>query len=309
MRKAGGGFQCIAAAILAGSAGWVAAALACGMALAQDQASGGRRAPEQRATLEGDNPSRFRWVPGPLAARTPARSDPSLDPLGAGMPVPVLIRPPELARRPARLDDIIIPPVPRLAQRPTRPEPLPQSNIGQGPVDFAEITAPRLVSEPRLVTRRKLGALSPAFVIPIASGRITSMFNRGRFHPAIDLAGALGSPVFATTARQTVVFAGWRGGYGNAVITRDDQGRTHLYGHLQSITTKVGEVLDQRQQLGHLGSTGYSTGPHVHYEVKSADGLAVNPVALLFPGLDVAAGYRWDAQDGVMLTAAGRPQP
>ena len=135
------------------------------------------------------------------------------------------------------------------------------------------------------------------------------MFNRGRYHPAIDLAAEIGSPVIATTSRQVVISAGWYGGYGNAVRTKDDQGRIHLYGHLQSIIAKVGDMLDQRQQLGYLGSTGFSTGPHLHYELKSEDGRPIDPVTLLFPGLDVAAGYRWTAQDGVMLTAARRLQP
>src|SRR6185503_17452830 len=78
-------------------------------------------------------------------------------------------------------------------------------------------------------------ARAPEFIMPFANGRVTSLFNQGRVHPAIDLAGRLGSPVFSTTARQRVTFAGWRGGYGNCVMTRDDLGRAHLYGHLQKI--------------------------------------------------------------------------
>ena len=133
----------------------------------------------------------------------------------------------------------------------------------------------------------------PEFIMPFANGRVTSLFNQGRRHPAIDLAGKLGSPVLVTTARQKVVFAGWRGGYGNAVITVDDVGRTHLYGHLQRITSRVGQTLRQGDQLGHLGSTGRSTGPHVHYEVKNSKGGHINPVTLLFPGRGVAKGYAW----------------
>jgi murein DD-endopeptidase MepM/ murein hydrolase activator NlpD len=134
---------------------------------------------------------------------------------------------------------------------------------------------------------------APEFIMPFANGRVTSLFNQGRRHPAIDLAGALGSPVLATTSRQTVVFAGGRGGYGNAVITRDAFGRTHLYGHLQRVTSRVGQVLNQGDKLGHLGSTGYSTGPHVHYEVRNGKGQHINPVTLLFPGRPVSRGYAW----------------
>lgn len=131
------------------------------------------------------------------------------------------------------------------------------------------------------------------FIMPFAGGRVTSLYNQGRRHPAIDLAGALGSPVLATTSHQTVIFAAWRGGYGNAVLTRDAYGWIHLYGHLRSVTAKVGQVLNQGDQLGQLGSTGYSTGPHVHYEVRDAKGAHVNPVTLLFPGRHVRTGLAW----------------
>lgn len=136
-------------------------------------------------------------------------------------------------------------------------------------------------------------AQAPEFIMPFANGRVTSLFNQGRRHPAIDLAGALGSPVLATTGAQKVVFAGWRGGYGNAVITQDMFGWTHLYGHLASIASRVGQMLEQGDKLGHLGSTGHSTGPHVHYEVRDSRGAHVNPVGLLFPGRSVGKGLAW----------------
>jgi murein DD-endopeptidase MepM/ murein hydrolase activator NlpD len=147
--------------------------------------------------------------------------------------------------------------------------------------------------------------------MPFANGRVTSLFNQGRRHPAIDLAGALGSPVYATTNSQRVVFAAWRGGYGKAVITRDAQGRTHLYGHLQSISARVGQMLDQGHVLGRLGSTGRSTGPHVHYEVKTPAGRHINPVTVLFPGRSVSRGYAWRdlRQEIPVRTAAAQPRP
>jgi murein DD-endopeptidase MepM/ murein hydrolase activator NlpD len=149
---------------------------------------------------------------------------------------------------------------------------------------------------------------APEFIMPFANGRVTSLFNQGRRHPAIDLAGKLGSPVVVTTSRQKIVFAGPRGGYGNAVITSDDFGRTHLYGHLQRITSRVGQMLEQGDKLGHLGSTGHSTGPHVHYEVRNPKGVHVNPVTLLFPGRGVAKGYAWldVRQESVLARVAAR---
>lgn len=155
------------------------------------------------------------------------------------------------------------------------------------------------------VAKRPLG---PAFIIPFENGRITSMFNRGRVHPAIDLAGRLGSPVMATSAGQTVTFAGGYGGYGLAVITRDRDGRVHLYGHLSAINTRAGATLTQGERLGALGSTGFSTGPHVHYEVKDANGRHIDPATLLFPGRTVTAGFTWQGTglQGSTFAAAER---
>jgi murein DD-endopeptidase MepM/ murein hydrolase activator NlpD len=148
---------------------------------------------------------------------------------------------------------------------------------------------------------------APEFIMPFERGRVTSLFNQGRYHPAIDLAGRLGSPVHATTRRQRVIFTGWRNGYGNTVVTRDDAGRMHLYAHLQRIVTKVGTVLEQGLMLGTLGSTGRSTGPHVHYEVKSRAGAHINPVTLLFPGRRVGRGYAWNsARSTTRVATRGR---
>lgn len=143
----------------------------------------------------------------------------------------------------------------------------------------------------------------PEFIMPFERGRVTSLFNQGRYHPAIDLAGPLGSRVQATTRRQRVIFTGWRNGYGNTVVTRDEAGRMHLYGHLQRIVARVGIVLEQGLMLGTLGSTGRSTGPHVHYEVKTRAGAHVDPVTLLF-GRRVGRGYAWNGSRSVTRVAA-----
>ena len=151
------------------------------------------------------------------------------------------------------------------------------------------------------------------FIMPFERGRVTSLFHQGRYHPAIDLAGSLGSTVHSTTRKQRVTFAGWRGGYGNAVITRDELGRTHLYGHLLRIFATVGSILDQGQKLGALGSTGHSTGPHVHYEVRNKAGAHVNPVTLLFPGRGVGRGFAWNGASSVKpargMVAQAQPRP
>ena len=125
-------------------------------------------------------------------------------------------------------------------------------------------------------------ATSSGFILPFTNGRITSRFHQGRWHPALDLAAPIGTAVAATTSGQKVSFAGRRGGYGNVVIARDSQGRTHLYAHLHTIAVRAGQVVNQGQKLGTVGSTGFSTGPHLHYEVKNVAGRHVDPAPLLF---------------------------
>jgi murein DD-endopeptidase MepM/ murein hydrolase activator NlpD len=170
---------------------------------------------------------------------------------------------------------------------------------------------PRLLQEPRLL-RGRLGDIAQEFILPFDRGRVTSMFNQGRRHPAIDLAGPLGTPVYATTRKQRVTFAGRRGGYGNLVIARDPSGRLHYYGHLHRTIARVGTLLDQGEVLGLLGSTGRSTGPHVHYEVRTPAGRHLDPARLLFPDRRVARGYAWDTpRDASTRLAArsGQPRP
>jgi len=166
-----------------------------------------------------------------------------------------------------------------------------------------------LAAIPDLQGSGESAPLVQEFIMPFENGRVTSLFNQGRVHPAIDLAGPLGTPVHATSGWQRVTFAGWRGGYGNAVMAQDAQGRVHLYGHLSKITTRVGTVLQQGQKLGLLGSTGHSTGPHVHYEVRTPGGGHINPVTLLFPGRTVSRGFAWSDSRSVSKVAARADQP
>lgn len=120
------------------------------------------------------------------------------------------------------------------------------------------------------------------FGLPFSNGRITSRFHQGRWHPGIDLAAPTGTPIAATTSSQKVSFSGRKGGYGNTVITRDALGRTHVYAHLQTIDVRVGQVLARGQKIGAVGSTGFSTGPHLHYEIKSVSGKHIDPALHLF---------------------------
>jgi murein DD-endopeptidase MepM/ murein hydrolase activator NlpD len=96
--------------------------------------------------------------------------------------------------------------------------------------------------------------------------RIDPFTHRVGFHPGVDFGGALGAPVQAT-APGVVVFAGQRGGYGNLVEIDHGYGLHTRYAHLASLLVRVGAKVSKGTPVGRLGSTGRSTGPHVHYEV------------------------------------------
>jgi murein DD-endopeptidase MepM/ murein hydrolase activator NlpD len=96
--------------------------------------------------------------------------------------------------------------------------------------------------------------------------RVDPFTGRYAFHSGIDFAGPWGSLVHAT-APGTVVFAGNRGGYGNMVEIDHGYGIHTRYGHLSAINVRVGTRVGKGMSLGRVGSTGRSTGPHVHYEV------------------------------------------
>jgi murein DD-endopeptidase MepM/ murein hydrolase activator NlpD len=104
--------------------------------------------------------------------------------------------------------------------------------------------------------------------------------HHAAMHPGIDLAGAYGTPIYAT-ADGTVLRAGWNsGGYGNLVEVDHGRGITTRYGHMSAILVSAGQRITRGQQIGRMGSTGRSTGNHLHYEVR-IDGRAVNPIPFM----------------------------
>lgn len=113
------------------------------------------------------------------------------------------------------------------------------------------------------------------------SFRYTSGFGRrwGRAHEGIDMAGSMGSPVYAT-ADGTVVHAGWENGYGNLIRIKHDFGIETRYGHLSKVRVTVGQKVSRGERIGDMGNTGRSTGTHLHYEVRT-NGTAVNPMTFI----------------------------
>ena len=98
-------------------------------------------------------------------------------------------------------------------------------------------------------------------------------------HAGIDIAAPRGTPVVAPSDGH-VVFAGYHTAYGNLVIVDHGYGLSSKYAHLTRIHTRVGQRLSRGDLLGRVGSTGRSTGPHLHFEVHQ-DGVAVNPLRFL----------------------------
>ncbi len=128
---------------------------------------------------------------------------------------------------------------------------------------------------------------APHFILPVA-GTPTSGFGvrvdpvhggAGQNHPGFDLAAPTGTPVGAA-AEGTVTHAGPAGGYGNLIIVKHANGYESRYGHLSAIDVKVGDQVTPGQAIGAVGTTGYSTGPHLHFEVRR-DGEALDPEPML----------------------------
>ena len=113
------------------------------------------------------------------------------------------------------------------------------------------------------------------------SGPVTSPFGWrwGRMHEGIDIAVGTGTPIQAAAAG-TVIYSGWMSGYGNFVILDHGGGIATAYGHNTSVAVAVGQTVSQGQVIAYSGSTGHSTGPHVHFEVR-VNGQAVDPFGYL----------------------------
>ena len=130
-------------------------------------------------------------------------------------------------------------------------------------------------------------------VVPASVDKITSGFGyrrdpftrRGAMHSGIDFKGAFGSPIFAA-AKGEVTFAGWKSGYGKVVEVTHASGLVTRYAHMSRLDVRRGDKVEAGATLGGLGSTGRSTGPHLHFEVR-LNNRAVNPRPFLETAPDV----------------------
>jgi murein DD-endopeptidase MepM/ murein hydrolase activator NlpD len=163
------------------------------------------------------------------------------------------------------------------------------------------------------------GAIAVPSEKPVRTAAFTSGYGvrsdpfqgRAAMHAGIDLSGPLGTPIYAT-ADGVVTTSGWNnGGYGNLIKIDHGRGIETRYGHLSAISVRAGQRIKRGDLIGRMGSTGRSTGSHLHYEVR-IDGRAVNPIPFMKSNDYLLAMRRkahGDAMDQVALGGpAGSPK-
>ncbi|MEM8849302.1 MAG: M23 family metallopeptidase [Pseudomonadota bacterium] len=169
-------------------------------------------------------------------------------------------------------------------------EPLVLSTRGGDPTEFDLDTerANRLLDRLSEVDMYRIAAESLPLAHPVPGPhRRTSGFGPrwGRMHSGLDFAGSRGSAIHAT-AEGVVTHAGWQSGYGKLVKIQHPLGFETRYAHLNRIRVNVGERVSRGERIGDMGTTGRSTGVHLHYEIRRS-GRALNPATFLDAGEDV----------------------
>ncbi len=165
--------------------------------------------------------------------------------------------------------------------------PIAVSTKGQ-PEDPTSLEANALLLEMDKVNMLRIAAERTPLVLPLhTSYRLTSGYGwrrhpvsgKSRMHEGTDFASATGTPIYAT-ADGVVVFSGWSNGYGKLVKIQHALGFETRYGHMSKINVKKGQRVSRGDRIGDMGSTGRSTGPHVHYEIR-VGGKPVNPMTYI----------------------------
>lgn len=141
-----------------------------------------------------------------------------------------------------------------------------------------ELAHENIIVESKAAVIERGTVIPPTYVKPISGGRYTSGFGRrwGRMHKGVDWACPVGTTVYASCGG-TVIQASYNGGYGNNVVISHPDGRLTRYAHNSKLLVRVGQTVKQGEAVALSGSTGRSTGPHVHFEIY-INGAAVNPL-------------------------------
>lgn len=170
----------------------------------------------------------------------------------------------------------------------------PVGMISGAPEKVVDISAPaapplKAVAEPAGPLMRKIVFEAPVKGRPVNSGfglRKLAIEAKARAHKGVDIAAPTGTGVFATTEGR-VLRAGYQaGGYGNFIEVQHPNGMTSLYGHLSRIDVRSGKTVEAGERIGLVGSTGYSTGPHLHFEVRRNGG-QIDPARIVGQSFDI----------------------
>ena len=149
------------------------------------------------------------------------------------------------------------------------------------------LEASSLEIEKFIRARGKSAAVSSGRFIWPMKGRIVSRYGYRRhpiwggfhLHAGIDIAAPYGKPIACADSGE-VIFSGWWDGYGKAVVIDHGRGYTTVYGHMSRIYMQAGQKVEKSQVIGLIGSTGFSTGPHLHFEIRY-NGKPIDPLAYL----------------------------
>ncbi|MDP4088626.1 MAG: peptidoglycan DD-metalloendopeptidase family protein [Bacillota bacterium] len=154
-----------------------------------------------------------------------------------------------------------------------------------GEAKSSNVISEKITKEPQNeVVLKGRDSYSPGIVGMVlpSRGTVSSNFGMrwGKMHEGIDIAAKMGDPIYASIDGK-VVYSGWIEGYGYAVKIQHDNNLETLYGHCSKLIANVGDMVKKGQLIANVGSTGNSTGPHLHFEVR-IDGKAVNPYPYIY---------------------------
>jgi murein DD-endopeptidase MepM/ murein hydrolase activator NlpD len=145
----------------------------------------------------------------------------------------------------------------------------------------AQIAAAEAAASSAGTSSAPAGTASSSGLIWPVNGPITSPFGMrwGSLHPGIDIGAGSGTPIHAAATGRVIV-SGYNGGYGNLLVIDHGRGLATAYAHQSRLAASVGQSVAQGQVIGYVGSTGFSTGPHLHFEVR-VNGTPVDPLGYL----------------------------
>lgn len=145
----------------------------------------------------------------------------------------------------------------------------------------SEKTVAKPINKVVLQGSKSPGTVTAGMLFTPSRGTISSGFGMrwGKMHEGLDIAANMGDPIYAALDGN-VIYSAWETGYGNVIKLQHDNGLITIYGHCSKLIATVGQYVKKGDEIALVGSTGNSTGPHLHFEVR-VNGVAQNPVAFL----------------------------